>query len=152
MRAHLPKRTAIAIVLVTAGLVAIGCGSDTTPPKDAGVDAAAEAEAEGGPLDAAAETSAPDADAASPLAISPLTPAATGCSTTLVTFTASGGTPPYTWSTSDTSSNDLVVTSATQATWEDNADNFCGQGGSVTVTVKDSVGATATATITVTGG
>lgn len=86
-----------------------------------------------------------------PLAISPTNPSAVGCSSTPgVTFTASGGTPPYTWSTNDTPTNLTVLSGGTQATWLDSADNFCTSGGPVVnVTVQDSVGAKATATINV---
>jgi hypothetical protein len=89
--------------------------------------------------------------AASTLSISPTMPTAKGCSTDIVTFTASGGTPPYTWTTSQ-NSVDLPATTGTQVTWEDNADDFCGKAGTATVTVTDSLNATATATITVTAG
>jgi hypothetical protein len=152
------KRRALAFALAAASVAVIACGSNTSPANDAGSVADAQPDvAESGLAEAgkdAAPDAAPDgaADAANPLTISPTAPTAKGCSTDIVTFTASGGTPPYTWTTSDTASNDLVVTSATQATWEDNADNFCGVGGTITVTVKDSTGATATATITVTPG
>lgn len=134
----------------------MACGGNSTTGNDAGTaDAASDAAADVTAADAASDvTSSSDAsaDAAAPLAISPTAPTATGCSVDTVTFTASGGTPPYTWSTTDTSSNDLTVTTATQATWKDNADNFCGVDGSVGVTVKDTVDASATATITVKGG
>jgi hypothetical protein len=139
----------MALVLV------IGCGSSSTSGNDAGLDAATDAAADVSVADAAQDTSPSSdasADAAAPLAISPTAPTATGCSTDIVTFTASGGAPPYTWSTTDTASNDLVVTTPTQATLEDNADNFCGTDGSVSVTVKDTVDASATAVITVNGG
>ncbi len=135
----------------------LGCGSNSTPANDAGTtaDAASDAAADVTVADAAKDapsTSDGSVDAAAPLAISPTAPTATGCSVDTVTFTASGGTPPYTWSTTDTASNDLTVTTATQATWTDNADNFCGADGSVGVTVKDTVDASATAIITVKGG
>ena len=134
----------------------LGCGGTSTPGNDAGngADAASDAAVDVTVVDAAQDATSSDAsaDVAAPLAISPTAPTATGCSVDTVTFTASGGTPPYTWSTTDTSSGDLNVTSATQATWKDNADNFCGTGGSVSVTVKDSVNASATAVITVKGG
>ena len=142
-----------AALFLVATALGIACGSSSNPPNDAGSGGDAQPDAyEAGPVDAGQDASPADADAASPLVISPASPSATGCSTTTVTFTASGGTPPYTWSTSDTSPNDLLVIGATQATWEDNADNFCGTNGSISVTVTDSVGATATAVITVTGG
>lgn len=86
------------------------------------------------------------------LAISPTNPTAVGCSVDTVTFTASGGTAPYTWSTSEGGTTNLTVTSATTAQWNDGSDNFCGPSGTVTITVTDSVGATAPATITVQSG
>ncbi len=148
-----PKQATIVLVLA-ASMIAVACGSSSAPPSDAGSGGDAQPDAyEAGAVDASQDASAPaDADAADPLEISPPNPSATGCSTTTVTFTASGGTPPYAWSTNDTASSDLVVIGATQATWEDNADDFCGTGGSISVTVTDSVGATATAVIAVTGG
>ncbi len=89
----------------------------------------------------------------SSLAISPINPTAVGCSTDTVTFTASGGAQPYSWSTSEGGSTNLTVINATQAQWDDSSDNFCGiNSGTVTITVTDSVGATASATINVTGG
>ena len=89
------------------------------------------------------------APVAGTLAISPTSASATGCSTTTVAFTASGGTPPYTWSTSDSSGN-LTVISPTQAEWFDGTDTFCTGFGTVTITVTDSVESNATATIDVT--
>jgi len=86
------------------------------------------------------------AAAGGPLAVSPTNPTATGCSTDIVTFTASGGTPPYGWSTSDDAGN-LTVISSTQARWTDAADLFCITGGTVTITLTDSASGTATATI-----
>ena len=86
------------------------------------------------------------------IAISPTNPTAVGCSTDTVTFTASGGTQPYSWSTSEGGSTNLTVINATQARWFDSSDNFCGSGGTVTITVTDSTGASASATINVTGG
>jgi hypothetical protein len=96
--------------------------------------------------------SASSSTSPSALAVSPANPSAIGCSTDTVMFTASGGTPPYSWSTSEGGTTNLTVTSATQAQWFDGSDNFCGSGGTVTITVKDSVGAATLATITVTGG
>ena len=136
-------------------LAATGCGSDPTTPAvtDAGltpdashVDADSDAR-----VDAGTDAVAP-ADATAPLAISPLAPTAKGCSSDKVLFTASGGTPPYTWSTSEGGTTNLTVKSPTQVEWTDGADNFCGKGGTVTITVTDSLGATASAVMTVTPG
>ncbi len=92
--------------------------------------------------------------AASTLTISPASASATstlcfGGSNSTVTFTASGGTQPYSWSTSSGGSTNLTVINATQAQWQDNANNFCDSSGTVTVTVTDSTVASATAVITV---
>jgi hypothetical protein len=86
------------------------------------------------------------------LGVSPANPTAVGCSVDTVTFTASGGTAPYTWTTSEGGSTNLTVTSATQAQWRDGSDNFCGASGTVTISVTDAVGATASATMTVQDG
>ncbi len=86
---------------------------------------------------------------ASSLTISPANAAAEGCSTGTVTFTASGGAQPYSWSTSEGGSTNLTVINATQAQWRDTSDNFCSTGGTVTITVTDSTGASASATINV---
>ena len=90
------------------------------------------------------------------LAVSPTNPTAVGCSTETVTFTASGGTAPYTWSTSEGVDGggpvNLSVVNATQAMWFDTSDNFCASSGTVTITVTDSVGATASAIINVNQG
>lgn len=140
---------------LAATSVAIGCGSDPTPPAvtDAGstpdssyADAGNDAR-----VDAGTDAASPP-DATAPLAISPLTPTAKGCSTDKVLFTASGGTPPYTWSTSEGGTTNLTVKSPTQVEWTDGSDNFCGKGGTVTITVTDSIGATASAVMTVTPG
>ena len=88
------------------------------------------------------------AAAVSTLAISPTSADAFGCSSDTVTFTASGGTPPYSWS-SDGSSSNLTVISSTQAEWFDSSDDFCSSGGTVTVTLTDSAGNSVTATINV---
>lgn len=153
---NLRVRWTFALVL-SAASVAIGCGSDATPPAttDAGTtaDAASDAKADASPpIDA--DIDAAPADATAKLTISPLAPAAKGCSTDTVLFTASGGTPPYTWSTSEGGTTNLTVKNATQAEWTDGADNFCGvaNSGMVTITVTDSLNATASAVITVTGG
>lgn len=89
---------------------------------------------------------------ASTLTISPANASAFGCTTDTVTFTASGGTQPYSWSTSEGGSTNLTVINATQAQWRDTADNFCSISGTVTITVTDSTGASASATINVTAG
>lgn len=85
----------------------------------------------------------------STLAISPTVATAAGCSRDTVVFTASGGAPPYAWSSSEANSTNLTVTSPTTASWKDGNDNFCSHGGTVTITVTDSSGATASATLTV---
>lgn len=81
--------------------------------------------------------------AASALAISPAATINSGCSAPASVFTASGGTAPYTWSSNAPLA--LTVLNATQARWWDTSDSYCG--GAHTVTVTDSLGATATATI-----
>ncbi len=147
-----------ALAMATFAAVLIACGSSGNPTNDAGSDASTQPDVvEASTVDAGKDALADVAadvtsDANNPLAISPLTPTAKGCSTDIVTFTASGGAPPYTWTSSDGTTVDLIVINATQATWEDNGDNFCGSSGTITVTVKDSASATATATITVTPG
>lgn len=176
------KLSALALVTATGAMVAMGCSSsssggstidaggvadaqfdtyvaDAAPDVaeasvvEAGQDAASEASTDAPSNVEAGQDAAPtgDADAAGALSISPTMPTAKGCSTDVVTFTASGGTPPYTWTTNQPSV-DLPTTTGTQITWEDNADNFCGTAGTATVTVTDSVGAMATATITVQAG
>lgn len=88
---------------------------------------------------------APAATAAkSALAISPTAATNAGCSAAASVFTASGGTGPYTWSSSAPLA--LSVLNATQAQWFDIGDNYCGIG-TFTVTVRDSAGATAIATV-----
>ena len=88
---------------------------------------------------------------ASTLAISPESTSIFGCSYPFTggtaTFTASGGTAPYSWSSSI--SGGLTVISSTQAEWTDSGDDFCSSSGSVTVTVTDYDGATATGTVNV---
>ena len=149
-------RATLAFIL-TATSVAIGCGSDASPPAtaDAGTDAGQDAVADTSPpTDAGTEggADASPADATAKLTISPLAPAAKGCSSDKVLFTASGGTPPYTWSTSEGGTTNLTVKNATQVEWTDSSDNFCSAGGTVTITVTDSLGATASAVITVSKG
>lgn len=85
--------------------------------------------------------------AASTLSISPTAAINGGCSAGPSTFTASGGTAPYTWATDE--ANGMMVINATQAEWDDLNDDFCAGGATVTVTVTDSVGATAIAIITI---
>lgn len=84
-----------------------------------------------------------------PLAISPLTSNIDGCTGTEITFTASGGVPPYSWSVTgvgnNSALNDPVVLNATQATWDED-DDFC-DGGTASITVEDNTGATATAQV-----
>ena len=84
-----------------------------------------------------------------PLAISPLTSNIDGCTGTEITFTASGGVPPYSWSVTgvgwNTPPGDPVVLNATQATWDED-DDFC-DGGTASITVEDNTGATATAQV-----
>lgn len=87
----------------------------------------------------------------SPLAITPTNANALGCSGgDNLLFTASGGTPPYSWSTSDTSQN-LVPSPPNQAVWEDSADDWCGSSGTVTITLTDAVNASVQAFIAVGG-
>lgn len=64
-----------------------------------------------------------------------------------VTFTASGGTAPYTWSSSIPGG--LTVINSTQAEWTDSGDDFCSGGGSVSVTVTDYDGASASGSVSV---
>ncbi len=81
------------------------------------------------------------AAAASTLSVSPTSANAIGCSTTIVTFTASGGTGPYTWSASGTGGSEagnLSGTTGTTVNWQDTSDNFCSVSGTVQVTVTDS--------------
>lgn len=96
-------------------------------------------------------TVAPNAaSAASTLALSQSTDFVFGCSYQFsagtVTFTASGGTAPYTWSSSVPG---LTVINATQAEWTDSGDNFCSTSGSVTVTVTDDDGASTNGSVSV---
>jgi hypothetical protein len=100
------------------------------------------------------------------LAVSPSSPTANGCSRDTITFTASGGTAPYTWSTSEDRfttwtyppvnlfhPTNLRNLTATTVDWLDSSDNFCGVGnsGTVTITVKDALGATMSTTMAVSG-
>lgn len=75
------------------------------------------------------------------LSISPTATSAAGCSTDIVTFIATGGTGPYTWSATGTNGNEmgnLSGTTGTSVNWQDSADNFCSISGTVQVTVTDS--------------
>ena len=92
------------------------------------------------------------------LAISPTNASATSTScfggiNSTVTFTASNGTQPYSWSAIltawGTSIAGLTVINATQAQWSDTSEYFCDYSGTVTITVTDSTGASASATIQV---
>lgn len=81
------------------------------------------------------------AAASSPLTLSQSGTTAIGCSTDIVTFTASGGTGPYTWSATGTGGSEagnLSSTTGTTVNWQDNSDNFCSVSGTVQVTVTDS--------------
>lgn len=145
-------RATLTFIFATTS-IAIGCGSDPTTP--AITDAGSKPDASAADADSGVDSgvdAAVDADATAPLAISPLAPTAKGCSTDKVLFTASGGTPPYTWSTSEGGTTNLTIKSPTQVEWTDGSDNFCGKGGTVTITVTDSLGATASAVMTVTAG
>lgn len=101
------------------------------------------------------------------LAISPAPATALGCSRDTVTFTASGGTAPYSWKTSEdffqtwwtfppTNLNgpgSLTNLTSTTVDWKDSHDNFCGvsRSGPVTITVKDALGVTMSTTMQVIG-
>lgn len=102
------------------------------------------------------------------LAISPAPATALGCSRDTVTFTASGGTAPYSWKTSEDffqtwwtyppanqngGPGSLLNLTATTVDWKDSHDNFCGvgNGGPVTITVKDALGATMATTMQIIG-
>lgn len=110
----------------------------------------------GSPIDVALDKNRPREDPHSRwasgggLAISPSSANASGCtSTESITFTVSGGQGPYTWSNSDDPNNLKVFNNTTQASWTDFADDWCGGPGTVYVTVRDSQGRSATATINV---
>lgn len=102
------------------------------------------------------------------LAISPAPATALGCSRDTVTFTASGGTAPYAWKTSEDffqtwwtyppanqngGPGSLLNLTATTVDWKDSHDNFCGvsRSGPVTITVKDALGATRSTTMQIIG-
>lgn len=90
--------------------------------------------------------------AASALAVSPAATTNLGCSNPASVFTASGGKPPYAWSSTDLF-NAMTVVNAAQASWKDASDSHgsaCGHApGGVTVTVTDANGATASTVITI---
>ena len=93
---------------------------------------------------------ASSASAASTLALSQSATSIFGCSYPYtggtVTFTASGGSAPYNWSSSLPG---LTVINSTQAEWTDSGDNFCSSVGSVTVTVMDYDGAYTSGSVSV---
>lgn len=88
--------------------------------------------------------------AASSLSLDQSSASAFGCSYPFsggtVTFTASGGVQPYSWSSTVPG---LVQINATQAEWSDSSDNFCSSSGTVTVTVTDADGYSASGIINV---
>jgi len=91
------------------------------------------------------------------LAISPTNvfvtlPRCSGVSNSTITFTASGGTLPYSWSASraglPVTAGLIVINATQQAQWTDTLDYYCDFVGNVTIiTVTDSNGASASATI-----
>ncbi len=88
--------------------------------------------------------------AISPTNVSVTPPRCSGGSNSTVTFTASGGTLPYSWSASRAglTVTGLTVINATQAQWTDILNYYCDYVGTVTIiTVTDSIGASASATI-----
>jgi hypothetical protein len=89
--------------------------------------------------------------AAGALSISPTSPTVLGCSQGSQIFTASGGAPPYTWSSNPALGNFVPNFGGdnTKSFWDDSSDDFCSMGGTVQITVQDSKGATAVATITI---
>ncbi len=97
------------------------------------------------------EGKAPAAGGGVPLTISPTSPMVGGCSAGSVIFTASGGAPPYTWS-SNGQGNFIPDYQGdnTMAYWDDSSDDYCG-GGAFQVTLMDSAAGSAVADVTVTG-
>ena len=104
----------------------------------------------GTPIDVALDTNSPIAypmvvrtvtnrrATTSTLTVDPTAASAFGCSFDTVTFTASGGTAPYSWSSSEGGTTNLSGSTGTTVDWYDSSDNFCSFGGTVTVTVNDS--------------
>jgi N-acetylneuraminic acid mutarotase len=88
-----------------------------------------------------------DPAAATSIEIAPVSAMALYCGVNPVTFTASLGTPPYTWGTSDDSGNLSVLPGGQQAEWKNIGDGNCTT--TVTITVTDSAGGSAAATINV---
>ena len=77
----------------------------------------------------------------------------TSCGGADITFTASGGTPDYYWSTTSGADSSINAINATQATWTDGSGTYLceelSEGGGFTVTVYDDNQCSATATVTV---
>jgi hypothetical protein len=86
-----------------------------------------------------------------PLAVSPIDPAVPGCLAPGTDFTATGGVPPYSWINSDYLSILLVVSpDTTTATWQDSFETYCtGTPPNVIITVTDSIGSTASTSLTI---
>ena len=84
-----------------------------------------------------------------PLVLKPASTEIIGYTDDSVTFTASGGVPPYTWSNAG-SGGRLTVINDTQAEWSEDYD-YCGMDGpeTATVTVTDSEGNSFTSTINI---